>query len=80
MAVIDGRLHHATGLNRTSDQRRRGLYATYVMPFIRGQENWTVSLSPEVLERHPELAALTGFEEWMTLGGVNGPDTSPLNF
>jgi hypothetical protein len=80
MAVVDGRLHHSTGLNRTPDQKRRGILATFTPPFIRGQENWTRSLDPEVLRRHPELSAITGFDEWMTLGGVNGPDTSPLNF
>jgi len=80
MAVWDGRLHHATGLNRTPDQRRRGLFATYCPPFIRTQENWTRSLRPEVLAAHPALSAITGFDEWMTLGGVNGPQGSGLNF
>jgi ectoine hydroxylase-related dioxygenase (phytanoyl-CoA dioxygenase family) len=80
MAVLDGRLHHATGLNRTDDRKRRGVLATYCPPFIRGQENWCRSLHPDVLRNHPELAALTGFEEWMTLGGVNGPRGSGLNF
>ena len=80
MAVIDGRLHHATGLNRTRDAKRRGVFATFTPPFIRGQENWTVSLDPAVLERYPELSAITGFDEWLTLGGVGGPKTSPLNF
>jgi len=80
MAVWDGRLHHATGLNRTIDQRRRGVFATYARPFMRTQENWTRSLDPRLLALHPELAALTGFEEWQTLGGVNGPRQSGLNF
>lgn len=80
MAVVDGRLHHATGLNHTQDQKRRGIFATFCPPFIRTQENWTRSLDPAVLERHPELSAITGFDEWMTLGGVNGPATSGLNF
>jgi ectoine hydroxylase-related dioxygenase (phytanoyl-CoA dioxygenase family) len=80
MAVWDGRLHHATGLNRTADQRRRGVLATYCPPFIRGQENWTRSLDPAVLAAHPELRALTGFDEWQTLGAVNGPSGSGLNF
>jgi ectoine hydroxylase-related dioxygenase (phytanoyl-CoA dioxygenase family) len=80
MAVWDGRLHHATGLNRTADQRRRGVLATYCPPFIRGQENWTRSLDPAVLASHPELGALTGFDEWQTLGAVNGPSMSGLNF
>jgi hypothetical protein len=80
MAVWDGRLHHATGLNRTANQRRRGIFATYCRPFMRTQENWTRSLDPRLLEAHPGLAALTGFEEWQTLGGVNGPRQSGLNF
>jgi hypothetical protein len=49
-------------------------------PFIRDQENWTRSLDPAVLDRHPELSAITGFDEWMTLGGMDGPASSPLNF
>jgi ectoine hydroxylase-related dioxygenase (phytanoyl-CoA dioxygenase family) len=80
MAVWDGRLHHATGLNRTAGERRRGVFATYILPFLRTQENWCRSLDPRLLEKHPELAALTGFEEWQTLGGVNGPRLSGLNF
>jgi ectoine hydroxylase-related dioxygenase (phytanoyl-CoA dioxygenase family) len=80
MAVWDGRLHHATGLNRTPDQRRRGIFATYNLPFLRTQENWCRSLDQRLLDRYPGLAALTGFEEWQTLGGVNGPTQSGLNF
>jgi ectoine hydroxylase-related dioxygenase (phytanoyl-CoA dioxygenase family) len=79
IAVWDGRLHHATGLNRTADQRRRGVLATYIAPFIRGQENWCRTLDRRMLDLHPELALLTGFEEWQTLGGTNGAK-SGLNF
>jgi ectoine hydroxylase-related dioxygenase (phytanoyl-CoA dioxygenase family) len=79
-AVWDGRLHHATGLNRTADQRRRGIFATYARPFLRTQENWCRSLDPRLLERFPGLGALTGFEEWQTMGSVNGPKMSGLNF
>jgi ectoine hydroxylase-related dioxygenase (phytanoyl-CoA dioxygenase family) len=80
MAIWDGRLHHATGLNRTADKIRRGVFATYILPFLRTQENWCRSLDPRLLDKHPQLAALTGFEEWQTLGGVNGPKLSGLNF
>jgi ectoine hydroxylase-related dioxygenase (phytanoyl-CoA dioxygenase family) len=80
MAVWDGRLHHATGLNRTADQHRRAVLATYVAPFIRAQENWYATLDRQMLERHPELASLTGFEEWQTLGAINGTKTTNLNF
>ena len=74
MAVLDGRIHHATGLNRTTDRKRRGVIGTYSPPFIRTQENWTTSLDPEVLARHPELGPLTGFEVWRTLGLMYGSD------
>jgi ectoine hydroxylase-related dioxygenase (phytanoyl-CoA dioxygenase family) len=77
--VVDGRLHHATGLNRTPAPRR-GIFALYIHPYLRTQENWTRSLRPDVLRAHPELRAVTGFEEWATLGGVDGPRTSGLNF
>jgi len=80
MAIWDGRLHHATGLNKTADQRRRGVIATYNSPFLRGQENWCRTLDPKMLELHPELPGLTGFVEWQTLGGINGSVTSGLNF
>jgi ectoine hydroxylase-related dioxygenase (phytanoyl-CoA dioxygenase family) len=80
VVIWDGRLHHATGLNRTSDQQRRGVIATYIAPFIRGQENWCRSMDPKMLDKYPGLAALTGFEEWQTLGGVNGAKYSGLNF
>jgi ectoine hydroxylase-related dioxygenase (phytanoyl-CoA dioxygenase family) len=80
LALIDGRLHHATGLNHTRDQKRRAVLAAYYLPYLRGQENWTQSLDADVLRAHPELAAVCGFEEWATLGGVHGPRTSSLNF
>jgi ectoine hydroxylase-related dioxygenase (phytanoyl-CoA dioxygenase family) len=80
VVIWDGRLHHATGLNRTPDQQRRGVIATYIAPFIRGQENWCRSMDPKMLDKYPGLAALTGFEEWQTLGGVNGAKYSGLNF
>jgi ectoine hydroxylase-related dioxygenase (phytanoyl-CoA dioxygenase family) len=80
LLIWDGRLHHATGRNRTADRQRRGIIATYNAPFIRGQENWCRSMDPALLDRHPGLAALCGFEEWQTLGGVNGARQSGLNF
>jgi ectoine hydroxylase-related dioxygenase (phytanoyl-CoA dioxygenase family) len=76
MGILDGRIHHATGLNRTTDSRRRGVFGTYSPPFIRSQENWSRSLEPEVLERHPELARRIGLEVWRTLGLINGSDVA----
>jgi ectoine hydroxylase-related dioxygenase (phytanoyl-CoA dioxygenase family) len=70
IALWDGHIHHATGLNRTADQQRRGIIATYFVPYLRTQENWCVSLNRKLLEKHAGLAALTGFEEWRTFGGI----------
>jgi ectoine hydroxylase-related dioxygenase (phytanoyl-CoA dioxygenase family) len=72
LAVWDGFIHHATGLNRTTDKKRRGVIVSFVVPYLRGQENWTRSLSPQLIEKYPALGAITGFSEWRTLGGVHG--------
>jgi ectoine hydroxylase-related dioxygenase (phytanoyl-CoA dioxygenase family) len=80
IALWDGFLHHATGLNRTVDQQRRGVIATYFPPFLRTQENWCRTLDPGLLDKYPGLAALTGFEEWRTMGGVDGGRGRGLNF
>jgi ectoine hydroxylase-related dioxygenase (phytanoyl-CoA dioxygenase family) len=80
LALWDGFLHHATGLNRTADQQRRGVIATYFPPFLRTQENWCRTLDRTLLDKYPGLAALTGFEEWRTMGGVNGGNGRGLNF
>jgi ectoine hydroxylase-related dioxygenase (phytanoyl-CoA dioxygenase family) len=70
IALWDGHIHHATGLNRTADQQRRGVIATYFVPYLRTQENWCVSLDRTLLDKHAGLAALTGFVEWGTFGGT----------
>jgi ectoine hydroxylase-related dioxygenase (phytanoyl-CoA dioxygenase family) len=80
LALWDGFLHHATGLNRTADQSRRGVIATYFPPFLRTHENWCRTLDRAYLDKYPGLAALTGFEQWNTLGGINGGVAKGLNF
>jgi ectoine hydroxylase-related dioxygenase (phytanoyl-CoA dioxygenase family) len=80
IAVWDGRLHHATGLNRTRDQQRRGIIATFFAPYLRSQENWFETLDRSLLDRYPGLGALLGFQEWNMLGSVNGPRITSLNF
>jgi hypothetical protein len=37
-------------------------------------------MDTKLLDKYPGLAALCGFEEWQTLGGVNGSKQSGLNF
>jgi ectoine hydroxylase-related dioxygenase (phytanoyl-CoA dioxygenase family) len=76
--VWDGRLWHGAGVN-TTDEPRRGLLAAYCAPFVRQQENATVSLSPEVLETSSdELLTLLGFRSWMGIGSVDGANYGVL--
>lgn len=78
LMMWDGRLWHGTGENRT-DLPRHGMIIAYCVPFLRPQENHTVSLSPEVLAgASPELLALAGFGQWQGLGMIDGySDISP---
>ena len=72
LMVWDGRLWHGTGANGT-DMPRHGLIAAYCKPFLRPQENHTVSISPEVIAQSPpELLALMGFSPWMGIGMIDG--------
>jgi len=50
MVIIDGRLLHGTGINHTSSPRIVMLNGMQ-KPFLRQQENWMLSVSPEVLQR-----------------------------
>lgn len=77
--VFDGRLWHQTGRNTTADQRRHGILAYYCRPFMRTQENWSLSLRPDVLESAPRrLAQLVGREHYLSLGMIDGmPRTGP---
>jgi ectoine hydroxylase-related dioxygenase (phytanoyl-CoA dioxygenase family) len=70
--VFDGRLWHQTGANVTDGQHRHGILAYYCRPFVRTQENWFLSIDPAVLERRPELKALLGYEQYLSLGMVDG--------
>jgi hypothetical protein len=70
--MFDGRMLHGTSINRGDDWR-------YVMvqpsmkPWIRSQENFTLSTSPEVLERaSPKLLQRLGFQASGGLGNVEG--------
>lgn len=71
--ILDGRLWHQTGENRTSNERRIGLFAYYVKPWLRAQEVWPASLDPEVRRNaSPLLRELVGEVQYASLGGVNG--------
>ena len=71
--VFDGRLWHGTGRNVTAAPRH-GLLTYFSRPFVRPQENCTLSVADDVLaSASPWLKELLGFRVWRTLGGVEGP-------
>lgn len=74
VVVLDGRVLHQTGANRTADQRRHGVIAYYCQPWIRQQENSSLSLLPEVWPTlSPRMRDLAGLRTYKGLGGVAGP-------
>ena len=50
MVITDGRLLHGTGINHTN-QPRIVMLNGMQKPWLRQQENWMLSVRPEVLER-----------------------------
>jgi hypothetical protein len=76
MLVMEGRLWHKTGWNRTRDERRGAIFGFYTLPIYRTQENWFLSLNPtERLHASDTMLALLGYKA-EGLGLVNG--RSPL--
>jgi ectoine hydroxylase-related dioxygenase (phytanoyl-CoA dioxygenase family) len=72
-AVLDARLWHQTGPNTTRDEHRIGLFAYYIRPFLRAQENWAVSIDAQVRRNaSPVLKELLGETPYLTLGAVDG--------
>jgi ectoine hydroxylase-related dioxygenase (phytanoyl-CoA dioxygenase family) len=72
--IFDGRIWHGTGANTTTDQHRWGVLTYFCRPWVRPQENYTLSTHPDVLaDASPELLGLLGLRVWRTLGGVQGP-------
>jgi ectoine hydroxylase-related dioxygenase (phytanoyl-CoA dioxygenase family) len=60
--VMDARVWHHTGPNRTADRTRVGLFAYYVRPFLRPQWNWYATMTPEKLERmSPLMREMLGY-------------------
>lgn len=61
--VMEGRVWHRTGFNRTEDRHRAGIFGFYTLPIYLPQENWFLSLNPAV--RHyasDTLLQLLGFK------------------
>ena len=62
MLVMDGRLWHQTGRNRTENQTRAALFGYYVLRWIRPQMSWNTMLWPQTIEKlPPEFLHLLGF-------------------
>lgn len=70
--VFESRIWHKTGNNRTANQTRAGIFAWYTKPIYRPQENWFLSLRPEVRQFASEDAlVLLGYKS-EGLGLVQG--------
>lgn len=77
--VFDGRLWHGTGANVT-DAPRYAVFTYFCRAFVRQQENFSLSISPPVLDHcSPELKSLLGFQVWHTLGMVEGTRHGTIN-
>jgi ectoine hydroxylase-related dioxygenase (phytanoyl-CoA dioxygenase family) len=72
LVVFDSRVWHRTGHNRTTDQRRAGVFGWYTRPIYRTQENWFLSLDPSVRQfASDEMLVLLGYKT-VGLGLANG--------
>jgi hypothetical protein len=72
MVVMEGRVWHKTGWNRTRDSRRAGIFAWYTLPIYRTQENWFLSLNPSMRQFASDtMRTLLGYKA-EGLGLVNG--------
>ena len=70
--VMESRVWHKTGNNRTEAQRRAGIFAWYTRPIYRQQENWFLSLNPAVRQfASDDMLVLLGYRA-EGLGLVNG--------
>ena len=76
--LMDGRLLHGTGVNHT-DEWRYIMTNSNVKPWLRQQENWQLSIAPEVLEHASEkLLARMGYytSGLIEVGTYSGPKTT----
>ena len=79
--VFDGRLWHQTGPNTTAGERRHGVLAYYCRPFMRQQENWFLSIDPDVLAgADPKLRHMLGYDNFLSLGMIDGMPRDGLRY
>jgi ectoine hydroxylase-related dioxygenase (phytanoyl-CoA dioxygenase family) len=72
IVIFESRVWHKTGFNRTATERRAGVFAWYTKPIYRAQENWFLSLRPDVRQfASDDVLVLLGYRA-EGLGLVNG--------
>lgn len=72
MFVFESRLWHKTGNNVTAAETRAGVFAWYSSSIYRSQENWFLSLRPEIRQfASEEMLVLLGYKAF-GFGVVNG--------
>ncbi len=78
VVLMDGRLLHGTGVNHT-DEWRYIMTNSNVKPWMRQQENWQLSIDPEVLANASDkLLARMGYytSGLIEIGTYSGPKTT----
>lgn len=72
IVIFESRVWHKTGFNRTNAEHRAGVFAWYTKPIYRAQENWFLSLRPEIRQfASDDALVLLGYRA-EGLGLVNG--------
>lgn len=72
IVIFESRVWHKTGNNTSNGQTRAGIFSWYTKPIYRPQENWFLSLKPEIRQFASEDAlTLLGYRT-EGLGLVNG--------
>ena len=71
--VFESRLWHATGANRVPGSERPVILVFFVRPWMRQQENFSLSLREEVLEKCSDR--VKGFFGFRTSGSIGGVQT-----
>lgn len=63
IVIFESRVWHKTGNNRTAAETRAGVFGWYTKPIYRQQENWFLSLSPDIRQFASEDAlVLLGYK------------------
>lgn len=73
MMVMDGRLLHRSGVNRVPASLRCAIIVNYCQPFLRQQENYFLSATPEVAADE-SLRALLGYVPRNGYGLIKSPE------